>query len=164
MTVPPIWCADKMNCWEMLVDEWCLDAWLAVHNNTMDRRAQLKGVPHNQGNTNLYLYRRNWAGYNMAPAPEVVDLYAMAHTTPFKEAKAFCASDPDHPENFTNISSHNKLVKYKDVGKARKADGFSSSGQFDLELVMESGGGRSHGSRSIGDKASSTANQALLRA
>ena len=48
------------------------------------------------------------------------DLYAMAHTASYKKVKAFSASDLDHPESFTNISSHNKLVRYRDEGKARK--------------------------------------------
>ena len=87
----------------------------------------------------------------MAPVPEVFDLYAMAHTALFKKAKAFFASDLDHLENFTNISSHNKLVKYRDEGKARKREDFNPSGPFDPELVMISGGGRSHGSIAIGD-------------
>ena len=44
------------------------------------------------------------------------DLYAMAHMAPFKKAKAFSEDDLDHPESFTNISSHNKLVRYRDEG------------------------------------------------
>ena len=51
----------------------------------------------------------------MAPVPEELDLYAMAHTAPYKKAKALSTSDLVHPENFTNISSHNKLVKYRDI-------------------------------------------------
>ena len=87
----------------------------------------------------------------MTPVPEVFDLCAMAHTAPFKKAKAFSTSDLDHPKNFTNISSHNKRVKYRDEGKARKGEDFNPSGPFDPELVAISGGGRSHGSIAIGD-------------
>ena len=83
--------------------------------------------------------------------PEVFNLYAMAHTAPFKKPKAFSASDLNHIENFINISSHNKLVKYRDEGKERKGEDFNPSGPFDPELVMISGGGRSHGSIAIGD-------------
>ena len=80
------------------------------------------------------------------------DLYAMAHTASYKKAKAFSACDLDHPENFTNISSHHKLVRYRDEGKARKGEDFNpSQDPFDTELVMISGGGRSHGSQAIGD-------------
>ena len=71
----------------------------------------------------------------------------MAHMAPYKKAKAFTESDLDHPENFTNISSHHKLVKYRDEGKTRKGEDFNpSQGPIDPELVMISGGGRSHGS------------------
>ena len=71
------------------------------------------------------------------------DLYAMAHTASYKKAKAFSESDLDHPESFTNISSHNKLVRYRDEGKARKGEDFNPSHHpFDPELVMISGGGR----------------------
>ena len=88
----------------------------------------------------------------MAPVPEVFDLYAMDHTAPYKKAKAFSTSDLDHPENFTNISSHHKLVKYTHEGKTRKGDDFNpSQDPFDTELVMISSGGRSHGSLAIGD-------------
>ena len=59
--------------------------------------------------------------------PPLYDLYAMAHMAPFKKAKAFSEDDLDHPESFTNISSHNKLV-------------------------MLSGDGRKHGSVAIGDE------------
>lgn len=80
------------------------------------------------------------------------DLYAMAHTAPYKKAKAFSESDLDHPQSFTNISSHHKLVKYRSEGKARKGEDFNpSQSPFDLELVMISGGERSHGSIVIGD-------------
>src|SRR5215216_2079157 len=76
----------------------------------------------------------------------------MAHTAPFKKAKAFSESDLDHPESFTNISSHNKLVRYRDFGKAMKGDDFNpSQSAFDPELVMLSGEGRKHGSAAIGD-------------
>ncbi|KAI4988651.1 hypothetical protein ZWY2020_035891 [Hordeum vulgare] len=36
---------------------------------------------------------------------------AMAHTASYKKVKAFSESDLEHPENFTNISFHYKLVK-----------------------------------------------------
>ena len=80
------------------------------------------------------------------------DLYAMAHTASYKKVKAFSESDLEHPENFTNISSHDKLVKYRDHGKARKGEDFNpSEGPIDPELVMIAGNGRPHGSISIRD-------------
>ena len=76
----------------------------------------------------------------------------MAHTAPYKKAKAFSEDDLDHPESFTNISSHNKLVRYRDFGKAMKGEDFNpSQSPFDPELVMLSGDGRKHGSVAIGD-------------
>ena len=66
---------------------------------------------------------------------EVYDLYAIAHTASYKKAKAFSESDLEHLENFTNISSHHKLVRYRDEGKARKGEDFNpSQGPIDLEL------------------------------
>ena len=83
---------------------------------------------------------------------EVYDLYAMAHTASFKKVKAFSPSDLDDANNFTNISSHDKLVKYRDEGKARKGEDFNlSHGPIDTELLLISGGGRSHGSIAMGD-------------
>ena len=65
------------------------------------------------------------------------DLYAMAHTASFKKAKAFSPSNLDDANNFTNISSHDKLVNYRDEGKARKGEDFNpSQGPIDPELVM----------------------------
>ena len=76
----------------------------------------------------------------------------MAHTAPYKKAKAFSESDLDHPESFTNISSHNKLVRYRDFGKATKGDDFNpSQSPFDPKLVMLSGDGRRHGPVAIRD-------------
>lgn len=80
------------------------------------------------------------------------DLYAMAHTASYKKVKAFSESDLEHPENFTNISSHDKLVKYRDHGEARKGEDFNLSQEpLDLKMLMISGGGRPHGSIAIGD-------------
>ncbi|KAI4972127.1 hypothetical protein ZWY2020_003052 [Hordeum vulgare] len=80
------------------------------------------------------------------------DQYAMAHTASYKKVKAFSESDLEHPENFTNISSHDKLVKYRDHGKARKGEDFNpSEGPIDPELVMIAVNGRPHGSIAIGD-------------
>ena len=76
----------------------------------------------------------------------------MAHTASYKKAKAFSESDLDNPANFTNISSHHKLMRYRDEGKTRKGEDFNpSQSPFDPELVMISGGGRPHGSIAIGD-------------
>ncbi|KAI5016117.1 hypothetical protein ZWY2020_005968 [Hordeum vulgare] len=131
--VPPRWCADKMDCWEVLVDEWCTGSWRAVHENAKDRRSQM-------------------AHHNKTEMPHLYDLYGMAHTASYKKAKAFSKSGLDDPNNFTHISSHQKLVAYKDAGKATKGDDFNPSQEpLDPELVMISGGGRPHGSIAIGD-------------
>ena len=69
------------------------------------------------------------------------DLYGMAHTASYKKAKEFSDFVLDHLEKFTNNSSHHKLVKYRDVGKARKREDFNPSQEpLDPELVMISGG------------------------
>ena len=84
--------------------------------------------------------------------PELYDLYGMAQTASYKKAKAFSESHLDDPNNFTNISSHHKLMKYRDTWKASKGEDFNPSQEpLDLELVMISGGGRPHGSIAIGD-------------
>ncbi|XP_073355658.1 uncharacterized protein [Aegilops tauschii subsp. strangulata] len=105
------------------------------------------------GNTDASPGLANPARHNKVDkVPEVYDLYAMAHTASFKKVKAFSQSDLDDANNFTNISSHNKLVRYRDEGKVRKGVDFNpSQGPIDPELVMISGGGRSHGSIAIGD-------------
>ena len=84
--------------------------------------------------------------------PNLFDLYGMAHMAPYKKAKPFTESDLDDPESITNKTSHHKIVSYIDEGKARKGEDFNpSQDPFDTELVMISGGGRSHGSQAIGD-------------
>ena len=76
----------------------------------------------------------------------------MAHMAPYKKAKAFSEDVLDHPERFTNISYHNKLVRYRDFGKAMKGEDFNQSqSPFDPELVMISGDERKHGLVAIGD-------------
>ncbi|KAI4973261.1 hypothetical protein ZWY2020_028969 [Hordeum vulgare] len=122
-----------MDCWEALVDEWCTASWRAIHENAKDRRSQM-------------------AHHNKTEMPHLYDLYGMAHTASYKKAKAFSESDLDDPSNFTNISSHQKLVAYRDAGKATKGDDFYPSQEpLDPELVMISGGGTPHGSIAIGD-------------
>ena len=84
--------------------------------------------------------------------PELFDQYDMAHSAPYKKAKAFSESDLDDPKNFTNRASHNKLVRYRDEGKTRKGEDFNPRrSPFNPELVMISAGGRSHGPVAIGD-------------
>ncbi|KAI4988046.1 hypothetical protein ZWY2020_029676 [Hordeum vulgare] len=136
MKVPPRWCVDKMDCWEALVDQWCSEMWEASHNNAKERRGKMVGVPHHQGSINLIQFGENWAHHNKTEAPRMYDLYAMAHTASYKKVKAFSESDLEHLENFTNISSHDKLMKYRDHGKARKGEDFSpSQGPIDPELA-----------------------------
>ncbi|XP_020181609.3 uncharacterized protein [Aegilops tauschii subsp. strangulata] len=151
MKVPPRWGVDRLDCWEALVDEWCSPQWLSTHNNAKDRRGKMSGVPHHQGSVNLYQYGDNWVRHNETDVPELFDLYSMAHSAPYKKAKAFSESDLDDPKNFTNRASHNKLVRYRDEGKARKGPDFNPSQPIDLELVMISGGGRNPGLLAIGD-------------
>ncbi|KAI4992266.1 hypothetical protein ZWY2020_051657 [Hordeum vulgare] len=92
------------------------------------------------------------AHHNKPEMPHLYDLYGMAHTASYKKEKAFSESDLDDPNNFTNISSHHKLVTYKNTGKATKGDDFNPSQEpLDRELVMISRGGRPHGSIAIGD-------------
>ena len=74
----------------------------------------------------------------------------MAHSASYKKAKAFSENDLDHPDSFTNISSHDKLVRYRDWGKKMKCEDFNpSQSPFDPEPVMLSGDGRRHGSIAI---------------
>ncbi|KAI4975458.1 hypothetical protein ZWY2020_049065 [Hordeum vulgare] len=99
-----------------------------------------------------YLGLSRSAHHNKTEMPHLYDLCGMAHTASYKKAKAISESDLDDPNNFTNISSHHKLVTYRDTGKARKGDDFNPSQEpLDPELVMISGGGRPHGSIAIGD-------------
>lgn len=77
--------------------------------------------------TNLHVSLFQARHNKVDKVPEVYDLYAMAHTASFKKVKAFSQSDLDDANNFTNISSHNKLVRYRDEGKARKGEDFNPS-------------------------------------
>ncbi|KAI5006637.1 hypothetical protein ZWY2020_033880 [Hordeum vulgare] len=96
--------------------------------------------------------KRFWAHHNKMEVPHLYGLYGMAHTASYEKAKAFSESDLDQPEKFTTISSHHKLVRYKDEGKKRRGEEFNPSQEpFDPELVMISSGGRPHGSIAIGD-------------
>ncbi|KAI4998982.1 hypothetical protein ZWY2020_054846 [Hordeum vulgare] len=151
MKMPPRWCVDKMDCWEALVDQWCSETWEANHNNAKERRGKMVGMPHHQGSVNLIQFGENWARHNKTGA-RMSDMCMMAHTASYKKVKAFSESELEHPEKFTNISSHHKLVKYRDHGKARKGEDFNpSKGLIDPELVMIAGNGRPHGPITIGD-------------
>ncbi|KAI4973425.1 hypothetical protein ZWY2020_035686 [Hordeum vulgare] len=85
MKVPPRWCVDKMDCWEALVDQWCSETWEASHNNAKERHGKMVGVPHHQGSVNLIQFGENWARHNKTEAPQMYDLYAMAHTASYKK-------------------------------------------------------------------------------
>ncbi|KAI5022236.1 hypothetical protein ZWY2020_058966 [Hordeum vulgare] len=76
------------------------------------------------------------AHHNKTEMPHLYDLYGMAHTASYKKVKAFSESDLDDPNNFTNISSHQKLVAYRDARKATKGDDFNPSQEpLDPELA-----------------------------
>ena len=83
--------------------------------------------------------------------PELFDLYGMSNIAPYKKAKAFSESDLENAKNFSKEASHHKMVQYVKQGKARKGPDFNPSRPLDPELVMISGGGRSHGSLAIGN-------------
>ena len=83
--------------------------------------------------------------------PELFDLYGMSNIAPYKKAKAFSESDLENAKNFSNEASHHKMVQYVKQGKARKGPDFNPIRPLDPELVMISGGGRSHGSLAIGN-------------
>nr|XP_040245648.1 mucin-7-like [Aegilops tauschii subsp. strangulata] len=51
------------------------------------------------------------AHHHKKPVPGLFNLYGMAHMAPYKKAKPFTESDLDDPENFTNKTSHHKLIK-----------------------------------------------------
>ena len=55
----------------------------------------------------------------------------------------------ENAKNFSNEASHLKMVQYVKQGKARKGPDFNPSRPLDPELVMISGGRRSHGSLAI---------------
>ena len=48
--VPPWWIAIDYPCWEMIVDRWCSQEWLEMHEAARQRRL------HHQGNRNLKAY------------------------------------------------------------------------------------------------------------
>ena len=81
--------------------------------------------------------------------PELFDLYGMSNIAPYKKAKEFSESDLKNAKNFSNEASHHKMVPYVKQGKARKGPDFNPSRPLDPELVLISGGGRSHGSLAI---------------
>ena len=49
-----------MDYWEALVDDWCSPEWLAVRNKARDKRAQMQGVAHHEGSSNLFEYGDHW--------------------------------------------------------------------------------------------------------
>jgi len=51
--VAPKWCADKMSCWEQLVDMWDSPQWRKKHDIGKAKRAVIEGGTHHQGSVNL---------------------------------------------------------------------------------------------------------------
>ena len=69
---------------------------------------------------------------------KVYDIYDMAHIASYKKAKAFSEPDLDHPEKFTNISSHHMLIRYNKEGKARIWEDFNPSRHPSLGAAQNS--------------------------
>ena len=58
--VPPWWIAGNYLCWEMIVDQWCSQAWIEAHEATRERRLRMPGAPHHQGNRHLGEFSSRW--------------------------------------------------------------------------------------------------------
>lgn len=56
MQMIPYWCAAHRDCWVVIVDKWLSDDFAAQHDAYRERRLQMPGVPHHQGNRNLAGY------------------------------------------------------------------------------------------------------------
>ena len=54
--VPPWWIANDYPCWEMIVDRWCSQEWVEMHEAARQRRLLMPGASHHQGNRNLKAY------------------------------------------------------------------------------------------------------------
>ena len=54
--VPPWWIANDYPCWEMIVDRWCSQEWVEMHEAARQRRLLMPGASHFQGNRNLKVY------------------------------------------------------------------------------------------------------------
>jgi len=56
LRVPPWWIANDYSCWKMIVDRWCSQEWLEMHEAARQRRLLMPSASHHQGNRNLKAY------------------------------------------------------------------------------------------------------------
>ena len=46
--VPPWWLANKLPYWERMVDKWCSEGWVEIHNSHREWRLQMGRASHHQ--------------------------------------------------------------------------------------------------------------------
>ncbi|CAO2190792.1 unnamed protein product, partial [Urochloa humidicola] len=48
ISVPPWWIAGDIPSWTLIVDKWCSEGWVEMHESCRARRLKMPGPPHHQ--------------------------------------------------------------------------------------------------------------------
>ena len=140
--MPPNWCANKAECWSMMVDKWISEEWARQHTLCRERRLMMLGPAHHQGSLRLFEYKKTWVSSLISsfflklyfellliilliswqseshPNQSCNDFtaYTMSHMDRATSDVAYNPAAP--PEAYTNPSIHARINAYTEVGRA----------------------------------------------
>ncbi|XP_039855136.1 uncharacterized protein LOC120713196 [Panicum virgatum] len=104
LRVPPNWCANKAECWSMMVDKWISEDWARQHALCRERRLMMPGPAHHQGSLSLGEYKNTWSESHPGQSCNDFTAYTMSHMGRATSDVAYNPAAP--PEAYTNPSIH----------------------------------------------------------
>ncbi|CAO2189346.1 unnamed protein product, partial [Urochloa humidicola] len=145
--VPPWWIAGDIPSWTLIVDKWCSEGWVEMHESCRARRLKMSGPPHHQGNRNLNQYRGAWsAAHGGQPCSEVQG-YALSHKG--RATSDVTYNPEDGPEAYTNPVAHRRLSDYNAMAREAHGPDFDPATRpIDGTVVMRMGD-KQHGRYAI---------------
>jgi len=161
LRVPPWWIANDYPCWEMIVDRWCSQKWLEMHEAARQQRLMMPGASHHQDNRNLKAYVARYSASHGGVPCSQVQAYCLAHKRKATSDVTFNPQDP--PEVYSNASVHSRLSGYTSMAQEVHGPEFDAINEpIDGEVVMRAGGGKKHGRYWFGDNLVDTATTPTL--
>ncbi|XP_039823127.1 uncharacterized protein LOC120685338 [Panicum virgatum] len=161
LRVPPNWCANKAECWSMMVDKWIREDWARQHALCRERRLMMPGPAHHQGSLSLSEYKNTWSESHPGQSCNNFTAYAMSHMGRVTSDVAYNPAAP--PEAYTNPSIHARINAYTEVGRALHGETWDpTTAPLSGEAIMRAGQGKKHGRYLIANSLVDTASTPSL--
>jgi len=167
--VPLNWCANKAECWSMMVNKWISEDWARQHALCREHRLMMSGLAHHQVSRNLAEYKETWVSSlissfflklyfefllmilliswqsesHSGQSCNDFTAYAMSHMGRATSDVAYNPAAP--PEAYTNPSIPEHLNAYTEVGRALHGETWDlATAPLFGEAIMRAGGRKKH--------------------